>query len=1273
MLLPIFSFSVNAQVNSNFSASTTTGCAPLIVKFTDLSTGGATTWDWSFGNSVTSKDQNPSTIYTLPGVYAVTLTASNGSSSDVEIKINYIVVYSRPTAGYTMNADTACVGQSVTFTDATIIAPGGAAIATWEWGFGDGNIATVTTSSITHSYTAPGNYPISLIITDVNGCTGSIIQKIVVLPKPVLSFTTTPVFACTAPLNVVFTNTSTSVGTTTYSWNFGDGNTSPVINPSHTYTASGTYNVVLMVNQNGCVDSLVKPGNVMIRNITASFTSTTTAICSSDSITFTNTSTPSAVSASWNFGDGGTSSVINPTHTYSAAGTYTVTLIAGDSNGCTDTSTKTIIVHQTPVADFTANVTKSCSVPFVVNFINTSTGATNYIWNFGDGSPVSTLQNPVHTYITAGTYNVSLIAVNANGLCSDTIVMNNFILISPPAAYFAYTPDSGCVSLTVNFMDTSISAVASIINYIWNFGDGSTASLAVPLISHTYTATGIYTVTLIVQTANGCADTSVCTNCIKVGVVPVADFGILQDTVCYGLPVTFSDLSTGATGWQWFFGDGGMSNLQNPGYTYADTGTYQTILVAFNNGCPDTSVVKNVIILPPKAKFVYLLSCTNYYTVQFTSTSDGADSLFWNFGDGALDSSNITNPVHIYPSRGTFTVTLTAYNYATGCSDLINTVFTIAEPIASYSLITTSWCYPASVNFTSTSQDAITYHWDLGDPATTIDTSNADTAFYTYNNAALYPITLVIRDVNGCRDTLIDTLNTLGPYPHFFTNPRTACTPFLATFVDTSIADSTLTQWIWNFGDGTISDTTNNDSIVHLYTITGVYSVTMTVTDKNGCIKAIVKNNYIQPTFPSPAFTVDTFACKLDVLTFNASATTVVGGTYMWNYGDGYSDTTTNSVITHTYANDGLYLVSLTVADTNGCDSTITKTVRILKPTANFSNTALNVGCGTLQVGFTDSSAGYITSWQWSFGNGANSNLQNPIYTYTQPGTYDVTLIVTNAGGCKDTLTLDSNIVVPGAVGTFTFTPSSGCNPHTVCFDATSINAENYVWDFGDGSVMQSWGDTCYTYKTQGNFNPVLIMKNTLPGGDLCLLAATNLTGSVNVINLINVSLSGPSVITVPVDSIIAITANYNGGTAPYTYNWNPNTGINCASCASVLILATDTIYYTFTIYDSTGCKGMDSVLILPELCLNEKLIPNVFSPNADEVNDLFYIPKLCSTEKYSLQIYNRWGTLIFSTTQHKNGWDGRTNAGTDASDGVYYFLVHINDKTHKGFVHLVR
>src|SRR6185436_17368035 len=156
-----------AQLNANFSASVTMGCSPLdSVQFTDQTTGGTvSTYDWDFGNSNGSSVANPVAYYPLPGVYTVSLTVSNATSTDTETKTAYITVFAHPTAHFTYSPPLPCTNTLVTFTDNSTL--GGAPIVNWHWGFGDGTTVNSSTSPVTHPYSLPAtSIPVSVIVTD---------------------------------------------------------------------------------------------------------------------------------------------------------------------------------------------------------------------------------------------------------------------------------------------------------------------------------------------------------------------------------------------------------------------------------------------------------------------------------------------------------------------------------------------------------------------------------------------------------------------------------------------------------------------------------------------------------------------------------------------------------------------------------------------------------------------------------------------------------------------------------------------------------------------------------------------------------------------------------------------------------------------------------------------------------------------------------------------------------------------------------------------------
>ncbi|HXH19269.1 MAG TPA: PKD domain-containing protein, partial [Chitinophagales bacterium] len=389
-----------AQVTADFSASITEGCSPLVVCFTDLSTGNPNTWMWNFGNGNLSPDHNPCAIYITPGTYTVSLTASNGSSTDTKTVNALIRVFANPTVNFSASKTLACAGEDISFTDQTSL--GDAPLVSWRWDFGDGN--TSTQSNPTNTYTNPGTYTVVLEVTDANGCEHrkSITDMITILASPSADFSAAPNFACSYPATISFSDQSSGSMISTYLWNFGDGATSSQQNPVHTYATPGSYKVTLKVtNSAGCSNTKTVNGFIVIDDLQADFSVNKTSGCGEVSVNFSDQSSTVSVITDWNwdFGDGGTSNVENTTHTYTTPGTYDVTLVVTNNRSCKDTIVydDLITVYAEPAVDFTADKTKGCSLPLVVNFSETATHDASWLWNFGDGA-TSTEQNPTHSY-----------------------------------------------------------------------------------------------------------------------------------------------------------------------------------------------------------------------------------------------------------------------------------------------------------------------------------------------------------------------------------------------------------------------------------------------------------------------------------------------------------------------------------------------------------------------------------------------------------------------------------------------------------------------------------------------------------------------------------------------------------------------------------------------------------------------------------------------------------------------------------------------------------
>jgi PKD repeat protein len=553
---PTVACSTLCTFNAGFSVSSNA----LTASFTPQPFG-LSGYFWTFGDGGTSNSMAPSHTYAAAGTYTVCMIGTSGCMSDT-ICQQVTVVCTPANAAFTTTA----AQQTITFTNTS----SGSAPLTYAWAFGDGQTSTQT--SPVHVYSAPGYYNACLIVNGPCGAdtTCTLINAGCVATVAAFSSTTNLLAA-------QFSNTSISAGATTAFWDFGDGQTSTQVNPSHTYPAAGTYTVCLIANSPCGADTLCQSVTITCPMPVPGFSATTNQLLAN----FSNSST-GVVSSIWDFGDGQTSTQANPSHTYAAAGTYTVCLIVNSTCGADTLCQPVTIICPLPVPVFTAT-----SNQLTANFSNSSTGAASSIWDFGDGQ-TSTQANPSHTYAAAGTYTVCLIVNSTCG--ADTLCQSVTIICPLPVPGFSATTNQ----LMANFSNSSTGAASSI----WDFGDGQTSSQANP--SHTYAAAGTYTVCLIVNSTCG-ADTL----CQSVTVTCPILTAAMSSAGIFPL-VQFTDMTIGSPSvWQWDFGDGGTSVLQNPQHNYANPGTY-TVCLTVQDSCSVATTCQSVDVLVGVTKAVTL-------------------------------------------------------------------------------------------------------------------------------------------------------------------------------------------------------------------------------------------------------------------------------------------------------------------------------------------------------------------------------------------------------------------------------------------------------------------------------------------------------------------------------------------------------------------------------------------------------------------------------------------------------------------------------------------
>jgi gliding motility-associated-like protein len=1075
-LLLLFSLQGYAQTMvAEFTADKTSGCAPLIVNFRDLTTGGPRYWNWDFGNGTLSNAQNPTITFNTPGTYTVTLVVRNADGTTGTTKSNYITVHPSPTAYFTPSTNTGCVPVNIQFTDRSTTAAG--SIVSWQWDFGDGGTSTVQNPS--HVYNSAGFYNLSLTVTSSTGCKNIYIANrlIRIVAGVKAEFDPGKTASCQAPYNINFINNSSGPGNMTFQWDLGNGNTSTQSAPSTTY-AAGTYNVTLTANSElGCSNTITKP--ITFGGPSSAIKGPDT-VCLNTNVTFVNDGTVTPQKTVWDFGNGKQSTSTNGSTTYTASGDYTVKLY-NTFSACKDTVTKKIYVRPGSTIDFTATNTIACKPPLNVTFQDVSLVTnTKWEWDYGDGS-TGTGSPVTHAYNAAGTFNVTATFTDASG-CQGTLTKPSVVSVEPPKVKINTVPDGGCVPFTYTPTAT-VTAIDGVKSYLWDFGDGTTS--AAPNPTHMYNNTGKYTIKLTVTTNLGCTETAVEVEGVKVGTPPATDFSISATDVCASEAVKFTDLTpkpqpNADWEWEWDFGDGNSSTEQNPSHIYLDTGTFVVKLTAFNNRCPKTSSGQTVHIKPPIAKFVHKITCgsrlVGFTDLSITDPAYGAITYSWVFGDPASPegSSNVQNPSFTFSADKVYPVTLTVTNGS--CSSTFTDSVRLIKERADFNAPATL-CRNALFHIPSTNSDPYVtkYEWSInGGPWQT------DDKFFsvTFPVDGQYTIGLVITDINGCTDTTIknNVIKVVGPTANFTSASAGGCKNASVTFNDNSTSSgvSAINKWTFDFGDGN-SKSFTSAPFTHTYPDTGTYVPKLTVQDAMGCedTYALKDSIFISTLVVDFTSDYDTICPKSNVQFTSESIGREL--TYLWYFGNGGTSTDTDPI--YSYGGDNAtYDVKLVITDRGGCKDSVTKTrfITTLKPVPAFDIEDTLTICPPIETKFTFKGSDY-ESFEWDFGDGSTSTLKNPTHFYNAYGEYTPKLILTGYGGCKDSVSANVHVFDPSTVTKLNYSPLDACNELTVNFSVTPIPNMKFVMGFGDGTYDTTMATSYqHFYGSPAIYDPIL-------------------------------------------------------------------------------------------------------------------------------------------------------------------------------------------------------
>lgn len=811
---------------------------------------------------------------------------------------------------------------------------------------------------------------------------GSVSVTVNPLPTATLTGSTEVCLNDAAPV-VTFTGAgSTAPYTFIYSLNGGPdqtiistGNTAPITIPTN---VPGTFTYVLKSVKDAasttCTNLQSGTATVVVHPLPTAAFNFSAPSCVTRTISFTDNSVPNvgAVNSwSWDFGDpasgaSNTSAVQNPTHVFATPGTYTVTLVVGNDEGCTSTAVqRTVTVSTLPSAAFT--LPEVCLLDPFAQFTDNSTSINpatiaTWQWNFGDpgsgANNTSAVQNAQHTYSAVGNYNVRLV-VTANNGCTDTLTQQLTVNGGNPVANFIQlNPASSCSSDTVSIQNKSTIASGNITKVVihWdNTGqpavfDTDEDPVFDKIYKHKYpTSTNTINYNVRFRAYSG----GVCVNdrILPVTVLATPDVAIANiPDQCYTstpLPLNFGSEAGGVVGTASYSGPGvsfaGGNWVFNSTVAGIGTHTIQYKFTATAGGCTDSISTTVKVLDTASARFTLQRPACEKNTVTFNEQSTAPATVtlantVWDFGDGTTPQ---THPVggavtHVYGAAGTYTVTM--YNISTtSCRSASTTQQVVIDPIPAPNFtFPASLCLPAaSVTFTDASsisngtQNTFTYLWNFDDPASGVNNSSTlKDPVHVYTGTGPFNVKLQVTSGAGCvHDTTI-VLNTIHPQPKagFSISRAAVCLGDNVSFTSTANGgDGTITDWNWNFNDGSLPATGQVQS--HLYTNAGNYNVSHFITNSHGCNSDTISKPfkvYAQPTVNAGP---DVFVLEGGTATLEP-VYTGEDNIYLWSPSDYLNSTSVPRPVTTPLA-DITYTISVT--NPGGCSISDEVFVKVLK------------------------------------------------------------------------------------------------------------------------------------------------------------------------------------------------------------------------------------------------------------------------------------------------------------------------------------------------------
>lgn len=902
-----------------------------------------------------------------------------------------------------------------------------------------------------------------------------------------------------------------------------------------------------------------------------------------------NFTSPDLSSYYWTFGDGNNSNLEDPSYNYTDAGVYTVELFEGV--GGTKIGEIEITVLSPPEIMIGANEQAGCS-PFQVQFTNESIIDPNaqisgYFWSFGDGGN-STAENPNYTYINEGVYEVSLRIESTLIGCTTTKEFTDFITVSGNINAGFSVDNTVICDAPATFNITNNTQDASGYTYMWDFGNGQTFDGYNPPAAN-YTNEGTYTITMIVDSGDGCVVTL--TREVTVG-KPKIEINF-PDTVCIN-EIVIAGNTTDASGFAWSFGSN--ANPQNsasrfPSVVFNQGGPQIVTFSALASSTCTTDTFFTVFVEDPKAAFTVdpVILCSDPAVYTFSHPMSDLANYTWYIKE--LDTTFVGGPDYTFtydePFRDSFYISrLDTFNIYLdiitkhGCKANDSLEFYHRAPEAHFIPDITRGCAPLTVNFDEVSlstENITSWDWVFGD-GTTANVSSPNDMTHTYDNPGEYYVQLAIENEAGCKDTSAGVYIYVGePLTSDFTFDQTEICLYDTVNFEALNLDPRIDAWHFDTDDSRISDCYEDPTASHVFVhAPGTYPVSLTL-EYNGCFNTIDNGETITVNGSKSRIKFMTNCIDPYTVMFQDSSLNAMTSIWYINGDTINMDTIMGDVFNYTFDSTGDYTIKLWTDDDTMCDpdsSTVNVYIRDIEakfdlPDEICAYTPIQLNASASTDVDNTCSKGY----EW-FGIARRPRMLDVPTADAAwlPGPFSVRLIVEDVNGCKDTL--DKNSEAFEIQANFEADKERICFPGAISFtDLSMADTSIVAWEWSFDDAQQNPMNVNFTKDdAENDFLPIqLIVTDALGCMDTTQIG-------IPTYDITSIVEFDPSITCIG-NTVNFTATDYTQGGSFLDFNWSfgPNGSLGSSTDQNPSFEVTQAgniPVRLFIVEDSTGCSN---------------------------------------------------------------------------------------------------